>query len=96
MLLNSFFRCQTYNPYLAPEQLVFSKTTAGEFSYTIPANARHVRIEIAGGNGGKARSGLQFGRYCGGWRKTFANRRKTLYVPPTRKIIRADVPYGAV
>lgn len=54
MLLNSFFRCQTYNPYLAPEELVFSKTTAGEFSYTIPANARHVRIEIAGGNGGKA------------------------------------------
>ena len=54
MLLNSFFRSQTYNPYLAPEELVFSKTTAGEFSYTIPANARHVRIEIAGGNGGKA------------------------------------------
>lgn len=54
MLLNSFFRSQTYNPYLAPEELVFSKTTAGDFSYTIPANARHVRIEIAGGNGGKA------------------------------------------
>lgn len=53
MLLNSFFRSQTYNPYVAPEELVFSKTTAGEFSYTIPANARHVRIEIAGGNGGK-------------------------------------------
>lgn len=52
-LLESFFRAQTFNPYVPPMELVFEKTTAGNFTYTIPANARHVKVEFAGGNGGQ-------------------------------------------
>lgn len=53
-LLESFFRVQTFNPYVAPMELVFEKTTAGTFEYTVPQDARHVVVEIAGGNGGPA------------------------------------------
>jgi hypothetical protein len=53
-LLESFFRAQTFNPYVPPMELIFSKTTAGSFSFTIPANARNIKIEFAGGNGGPA------------------------------------------
>lgn len=53
-LLESFFRAQTFNPYVPPMELIFEKTTSGNFTYTIPANARHVKIEFAGGNGGVA------------------------------------------
>jgi hypothetical protein len=35
-------------------ELIFEKTTSGSFTYNIPANARHVKIEFAGGNGGVA------------------------------------------
>lgn len=53
-LLESFFRAQPFNPYVPPMEMIFSKTTAGSFSFTIPSDARNIRIEIAGGNGGKA------------------------------------------
>lgn len=53
-LLDSFFRAQTYNPYEPQAEVVFEKTTAGNFSYTIPSNARHVKIEIGGGKGSPA------------------------------------------
>lgn len=61
-LFNSFFLAKTYNPYVAPLEMIFSKTTAGDFEYTIPENARHVMIEIAGGNGAAANMmGITFG-----------------------------------
>lgn len=53
-LFRSFFRVAVVNPYKPEPRLVFSKTTYGEFSYTVPDDARHVKIEIAGGNGNAA------------------------------------------
>lgn len=53
-LQKTFFRAEPFNPYIPPMELVFSKTTAGSFEYTIPSDARHVMIEIAGGNGNSA------------------------------------------
>lgn len=64
-LLESFFRAQTFNPYVPPMELIFEKTTAGNFTYTIPVNARHVKVEFAGGNGGPAYM-LQYSTGSGG------------------------------
>lgn len=61
-LLNSFFCAKTHNPYIPSMELVFEKTTSGTFEYKIPQNARHIMIEIAGGNGLYANSrGAPFG-----------------------------------
>lgn len=54
MLQKGFFRVKPFNPKTIPLTQIFTKTTSGSYSYTVPSQYNYVQIEIAGAAGQQA------------------------------------------